>query len=116
MKPSSMMRTGLICLFACSSFAAANVMAQVTKVPDHPRINEVNRRIDNQQTHTQKGTAQGTVTARQSANDQKRDANIAQRMSSDEAKHNGHLTRREHQHLNRAENRNARRIHRQRKH
>lgn len=116
MKQLSMIRTGLLCLIASSAFACVSAMAQDAGVPAHPRVNEVNQRINHQQDRTQKGIANGTITGKQAANDERRDANIAQRTSADEAKHNGHLTRREDRHLNHAENRNSRRIHRQRAH
>lgn len=111
MKNASMIRLGLL---ACTAFASAGAMASGTTVPGHPRVNEVNQRIDNQQARTAKGLADGTITARQAANDERRDANIAQRASADEAKHHGHLTKAETRRLNRAENRNSRAIHRQR--
>ncbi|WP_286042669.1 hypothetical protein [Rhodanobacter thiooxydans] len=63
---------------------------------------------------TTKGVADGTLTARQATNDERRDANIILRESTDEAKHNGHLTRAETRRLNHAENRNSCAIHRQR--
>ena len=116
MKHASLIRTGLICLLTCSAFVGANVMAQDATVPGHARVNEVNHRIDNQQARTQKGIDNGTITGKQAANDEKRDANVAQRTSADEAKHNGHLTKREDHNLNRAENRNSKRIHKQRAH
>lgn len=116
MKKSSMIRTGFICLLACSAFVGASAMAQDASVPGHPRVNEVNNRINNQQNRTQAGIANGTITGKQAANDEKRDANIAQRTSADEAKHNGHLTKAEDRHLNRSENRNSRHIRRQRAH
>ncbi|WP_447738652.1 hypothetical protein [Rhodanobacter soli] len=94
--------------------AATGAVAQTTPVPAHPRVNEVNKRIDNQQQRIDKGVANGTVTPQQAARDERRDAHIAQRESADEAKHNGHLTRAETRRLNRAENRNSRAIHRQR--
>jgi hypothetical protein len=114
MKNASMIRLGLLSLLACTAFASASAMAADTTVPGHPRVNEVNQRIDNQQARTAKGLANGTITGKQAANDEKRDANIAQRESADEAKHNGHLTKAETRRLNRSENRNSRAIHRQR--
>lgn len=111
MKNASMIRLGLL---AGIAFASASAMASDTTVPGHPRVNEVNQRIDNQQARTAKGLANGTITGKQAANDERRDANIAQRASADEAKHNGHLTKAETRRLNRAENRNSRAIHRQR--
>lgn len=116
MKRSSILGFGLVGLFACSALLGANAMAQNATVPAHPRVNEVNNRINHQQSRTSKGIANGTITGKQAANDEQRDANIAQRASADEAKHNGHLTKREYRHLNRAESRNSRHIRRQRKH
>ncbi|HEX7815589.1 hypothetical protein [Dyella sp.] len=94
-----------------STAAASVAMAQ--DVPGHPRVNEVNQREDNQQNRINNGVANGTMNAKQAARDEKRDANIAKRESNDEAKHNGHLTKKEQNNLNRAENRNSRDIRRQ---
>ena len=113
MNHASMIRLGLLSLIACTAFASASAMAATT-VPGHPRVNEVNQRIDHQQARTAKGVANGTITPQEAANDQRRAANIAQRESAAEAKHNGHLTKGETRRLNRAENRNSRVIHRQR--
>lgn len=112
MNHASMIRLGLLSLIACTAFASASAMAAA--VPGHPRVNEVNQRIDHQQARTAKGVAEGTITPRQAANDARRETNIAQRESAAEARHHGHLTRAETRRLNRAENRNSRAIHRQR--
>lgn len=114
MKNDSVIRLGLFGLLACTALASASAMAADTSVPGHPRVNEVSQRVDRQQTRTDKGVAQGTITSKQAARDEKRDANIAQRESADEARHNGHLTKAETRRLNHAENRNSRAIHRQR--
>jgi hypothetical protein len=98
------------------SSVATAAMAQTADVPGHPRVNEVNQRVDNQQNRIGNGVANGTVNGKQAARDEKRDANIAQRTSADEAKHNGHLTKKETHNLNRAENRNSRDIRRQKAH
>jgi hypothetical protein len=116
MKKFSLLHTGFICLLTFSAFVGAGAMAQNASMPSHPRVNEVNNRIDHQQARTQKGLANGTITGKQAASDERRDANIAQRASADEAKHGGHLTRREDRRLNHAENRNSRDIRRQRTH
>ena len=116
MKPASKLHLALFSLLACSVFAGTSANATDTTVPHHPRVNEVSKRIDNQQARTDKGVAQGTITGKQAARDETRDANIAQRESADQAKHNGHLTKGETRRLNRAENRNSRAIHRQRRH
>lgn len=95
-----------------ASLLCANI-ASAQAVPGHPRVNEVNQRIDNQQRRIDNGLANGTMTPAQAARDERRDASIAQRASLDEARHGGHLTRAETHRLNRAENRNSRAIHRQ---
>ncbi|HTD28763.1 MAG TPA: hypothetical protein VK660_05190 [Xanthomonadaceae bacterium] len=82
-------------------------------VPGHPRVNEVNQRLDNQQKRIDRGVASGKINAKQEARDEKQDANIAQRESADEAKHGGHLTKGEQQRLNKSENQDSRRIHKQ---
>jgi hypothetical protein len=87
--------------------------AQTAPVPDHPRVNEVNQRLDNQQARINQGLANGSMTGKQAARDEAHDTNIAQRESADEAKHGGHLTKGEQRRLNRSENRNSHRIYRQ---
>ena len=96
----------------CSATLGSSLtMAQT--VPDHPRVNEVNQRLDNQQARINQGLANGTMTGKQAARDEAHDANIAKRESVDEAKHNGHLTKGEQKRLNKSENKNSRRIYRQ---
>ena len=82
-------------------------------VPDHPRVNEVNQRLDNQQTRIDQGLANGTMSGKQAARDEAHDANIAKRESVDEAKHGGHLTKGEQRRLNKSLNKNSNRIYKQ---
>ncbi len=95
-----------------AAMASGSVLAQ-TDVPGHPRVNEVNNRLENQQDRIQNGLKNGTMTQAQANRDERHDANIARRESVDEAKHNGHLTKAEQRNLNRAENRNSKRIYKQ---
>jgi len=95
----------------CTALGSGLVDAQ--SVPDHPRENEVNQRLDNQQARINQGLANGSMTGKQAARDEAHDTNIAKRESVDEAKHNGHLTKGEQNRLNRSENRNSRRIYNQ---
>jgi hypothetical protein len=97
----------------CASLISSVSIAQSDPVPDHPRVNEVNQRLDNQQARINQGLANGTMNGRQAARDEAHDANIAKRESVDEAKHGGHLTKGEQRRLNRSENRNSHRIYRQ---
>jgi hypothetical protein len=100
-------------LLLSTALGCSMAMAQTAPVPDHPRENEVNQRLDNQQGRIQQGLSNGTMTAAQAARDEHRDENIAQREAVDESKHNGHLTKGEQRRLNVAENRNSRAIYRQ---
>jgi hypothetical protein len=98
-------------VLCCAGFGSSLAMAQ--DVPDHPRVNEVNQRLDNQQARINQGVANGTMTEKQAAHDEAHDTNIAKRESVDEAKHDGHLTKGEQNRLNKSENRNSKRIYRQ---
>jgi hypothetical protein len=103
---------GLI-LATLSCMALGSSLAVAQTAPDHPRVNEVNQRLDNQQARINQGLANGTMTGKQAARDEAHDANIAKRESVDEAKHNGHLTKGEQNRLNKSENKNSRRIYKQ---
>jgi len=101
----------LILAGICGVLGSSMGMAQT--VPDHPRVNEVNQRLDNQQARINQGLANGTMTGKQAARDEAHDANIAKRESVDEAKHNCHLTKGEQQRLNKSLNKNSRHIYNQ---
>ena len=101
----------ILATLSCAVFGASMSVAQT--VPDHPRVNEVNQRLDNQQARINQGLANGTVNGKQAARDEAHDANIAKRESVAEAKHNGHLTKGEQRRLNKYENKNRRRIYNQ---
>jgi hypothetical protein len=100
-----------VAVLCCAGFGSSLAMAQ--DVPDHPRVNEVNQRLDNQQARINQGLANGTMTGKEAARDESHDANIAKRESVDEAKYDGHLTKAEQNRLNKSENKNSRRIYRQ---
>lgn len=102
-----------VAALVCSSLWSACAGAQNSPVPGHPRENEVNQRLDNQQARIQQGLANGTMSGKQAARDEAHVANIARREAVDESKHNGHITKAEQRNLNRAENRNSRHIYRQ---
>jgi hypothetical protein len=113
MKTHANNRLAVLGLLAFSALVSGTVMAQDTTVPGHPRVNEVNQRLSNQQNRIAAGEANGTINGKQAARDEKQDANIAQRESADEAKHNGHLTKGVDARLNKSENHDSRRIRRQ---
>ncbi len=97
--------------------AAAMAASQSTPVraqeADHPRIDEVQGRIDNQERRTDQGINSGKMTPGEAARDTRRDARVERQLKRDEAKHGGHITKGEQAKLNRELNRNSRAIHRQ---
>jgi len=114
MNAKTTFRNSLIGLLLSVALASGAAMAQ-TDVPGHPRVNEVNNRLENQQDRIQAGVKDGQLNAKQATRDETRDNNIAARESADQAKHNGHLTKREQRNLNKSLNKDSRNIHRQRK-
>jgi hypothetical protein len=78
--------------------------------PGHPRINQVNRREERQQQRIANGVKNGTLTPRQTANLENREANLQKTEQKDMAKNNGHLTKQERRNLNRRENHISRSI------
>jgi hypothetical protein len=73
--------------------------------PGHPRVNEVNQREENQQQRIGNGVSSGKLSAQQTSNLEKREANVQNREQKDMAKNNGHLTKAEQKGINRQQNR-----------
>jgi hypothetical protein len=101
-----------------AAIASGSVMAQSAPannndVPGHPRVNEVNNRLANQQNRIDNGLKNGTMSQAQAERDDQRDENVARRESNDEARHDGHLTKQEQHNLNRSENANSKKIYKQ---
>lgn len=83
--------------------------------PGHPRINEVQQRIDNQENRVDRGISDGQINAKQATHDDAKIAREQNSLNKDQAKNGGHITKREQRNLNRRLNRGSRQIHRQRK-
>lgn len=103
-----------VALAALVLSAAPIAQAQGVADPGHPRVNEVDQRLQNQQQRIDNGVSDGQLSATQATRDEARDAKVSQELSKDEAKHNGHITKAEQNKMNRQLNRNSRKIHRQR--
>jgi uncharacterized lipoprotein YajG len=73
--------------------------------PGHPRVNQVNSRETRQQNRIANGVKSGSLTPQQTANLEKREANVQAREQKDMAAHNGHLTKAEQNGINRQQNR-----------
>jgi len=80
--------------------------------PGHPRVNEVNQREQNQQKRIANGINNGSLSPKETANLEKREASVERQEKADMAKHNGHLTKAEQRQLNRRENHISRSIYR----
>jgi hypothetical protein len=73
--------------------------------PGHPRVNEVNGRSENQQDRIARGINNGSLSPKETANLETREASVQKQEQADMAKHNGHLTKTEQNQLNRRQNR-----------
>ena len=73
--------------------------------PGHPRVNQVNRREARQQNRIANGVKNGSLSAKQTSNLEKREASVQNREQKDMAAHNGHLTKAEQKGINRQQNR-----------
>jgi hypothetical protein len=78
--------------------------------PNHPRVNEVNKREQNQQDRIANGEKNGTMTPGQAAHVEKQEQHIENQEKRDMAAHNGHLTKSEQRQLNREQNRTSKEI------
>ena len=72
--------------------------------PGHPRVNQVNRREGNQQKRIANGINKGSLSPKETANLEKREASVQKQEQKDMAKNNGHLTKAEQNQLNHREN------------
>jgi len=73
--------------------------------PGHPRVNQVNGRETHQQDRIANGVKNGSLSPKETANLEKREANVQSREQKDMAAHNGHLTKAEQNGINRQQNR-----------
>ncbi len=98
-------------MFAGSATAQAQAGAGVVD-PGHPRVNQVNRRQTRQQKRIAQGVRKGSLSPKETARLERREAGVQRQERRDMAKHNGHLTKVEQRQLNRRENRISRGIYR----
>ena len=78
--------------------------------PNHPRVNEVNAREQNQQDRIANGEKNGTLTPGQAAHLENREAKTENQEKADMAAHNGHLTKAEQNKLNKEQNKTSKEI------
>jgi hypothetical protein len=78
--------------------------------PGHPRVNEVNKRAQNQQDRIANGEKNGTMTPGQAAHVERQEQHIQNQEKADMAAHNGHLTKSEQKQLNKEQNHTSKEI------
>ena len=106
----------VVALISMSLGSARVVLAQTAPAdPGHPRVNEVEQRIQNQQDRVDKGVSDGQINAKEAARDDAKLAREQASLNQDEAKNGGHITKSEQNNLNKRLNKGSRQIHRQRK-
>lgn len=110
----------LLILAAGSLFVGASAAQTATSTtsgagpgvvdPGHPRVNQVNRRENRQQQRIANGVKNGSLSPKETANLEKREASVQRQEQRDMAKNNGHLTKAEQNNLNRRQNHISRSI------
>ncbi len=94
--------------------AAPAQAAPAVADPGHPRINEVQQRIDNQQARVDRGISDGQINAKQAARDDAKLAREQNSLNRDAAAHGGHITKAEQRNLNKRLNKGSKKIYQQR--
>jgi hypothetical protein len=110
-----------IALASVLILGASGAMAQETTasdpiVPNHPGINEINKRITRQQNEVDQNVANGTLTEKQGARDTKILNKEEKRMDTQVEKNGGYLTPAERRHDNRKLNKSHRLLKKQEAH
>lgn len=78
--------------------------------PAHPRVNQVNKREQNQQNRIANGVKSGQLTPGETRRLERGEQRLQKNEKKDMAKDNGHLTRQDQRHLNREANHMSKRI------
>ena len=78
--------------------------------PNHPRVNQINQREQNQQDRIANGIKNDKLTPGQAANLEKGQQRLQNNEKKDMAADNGHLTKKDQRQLNREANRQSKKI------
>ena len=79
-------------------------LSQADPIPDHPRVNQVNGRVQNQQARVAQGVANGNLTVSQTAHIENNEAALKQEEQGMRSGDNGHLTTQDQAALNQQQN------------
>lgn len=78
--------------------------------PNHPRVNQVNAREQEQQNRIANGMKSGALTPKEAGKLERQQQHIVKQEKKDMAAHNGHLTKREQAKLNKEQNKASKNI------
>jgi hypothetical protein len=78
--------------------------------PGHPRVNQINKREQNQQNRIANGVKSGQLTPGETRRLERGEQRLQNNEKKDMAKDNGHLTKQDQRHLNREANHMSKRI------
>lgn len=97
-------------IFSATSFAQAGPGHQKTHIEHHPRVNEVNKREDNQEKRITNERKEGDITKAQAQQDRKNLSSINQEKKDMRKMDKGHLTKTDQEALNQQLNANSKKI------
>lgn len=84
----------------CAFLGLGLLPLQANAQSNHPRVNEVNRRLSDQNARIRQGVHSGELTHRETEHLRMRDAKIRYQEQRDRIRHGGHLTRHEQVRIN----------------
>ena len=101
-------------VFISSAFASIAVAQTSNPVlPGHPRVNQVDQRLETQENKINAGVASGAINAKQEARDIKREEKVSGELTADEARNGGNITKAEQFQMNRQLNNDGSKINKQ---
>ncbi len=92
--------TVILSLTAGTILSSPVIAQEQSEDPGHPRINQVENRLEHQENNTERAEKNGKLTEGQAERDERRDQRTQSQLNRDEAKHGGHITKAEQRRLN----------------
>ena len=102
--------SAVFALIATFTFAQAGPGPQPTNIKDHPRVNQVNGRIDNQEKRITEERKEGEITKGQARQDRKNLKKVNRQKHAMRKADGGHLTKGDQKQLNKELNQNSKQI------
>lgn len=97
-------------VISLSTFAQQGPGPQKTNIKNHPRVNQVNRRVDKQEARIHNQVKEGEITRAQARQDRQNLSAINQEKREMRKTDNGHLTKADQRALNQQLNQNSKAI------